>query len=139
MGTPAIHTRSKVEILARTKWHHVSPTMIRSCLECGKPYPSTCPADRLCPDCLRQDASKRVRSALGPESAALMELIDEYFDPDIIGKTRKAREFDNKRRAAVNYELLRRQGLGKSPEAKYCLGVMKRKPAYDKVSEGVAS
>jgi hypothetical protein len=116
----------KQQIVSKTKWRRVSPTMLRSCMRCGGTYPSTSPADRTCPSCVRALASARTRASVGAEGNEALDAINEIFDLDMVTKARKAKEFDDRKHARRNYARLAALGQGDTPQARLYLEIADR-------------
>jgi hypothetical protein len=120
-------------MLARTQWHRVSPTMLRRCTSCGRVYPSTHSANRVCQNCLRLGSSSRARAAITIQNRDILDYIDSLFDINIALKRRMAREFDRRKRAGINLRLFRAPGGDAGREAEEWRRVAEDpNPVYEK-------
>jgi hypothetical protein len=107
--------------------------MLRRCVNCGRIYPSTHPANRYCLNCLRLAASSRARAAATAQSREILDYLDSVFDISLALKVQMADEFERRRRARINHaRLVARGGGGTALAREYRRIADNPKPIFDK-------
>jgi hypothetical protein len=67
-----------------SKWRRSERRRLRTCVECGRPFPSTDPSNRTCPQCLKREAEARARPfSLDSERRGFLSVFLESFGEEV--------------------------------------------------------
>lgn len=90
---------SVYEEKARTKWKRASTLRLRVCINCRLRFPSAGSDERRCSKCTKKMEDARARAFTSSPESDVKDLLDDWFDEELIERRKREVKHDSERRS----------------------------------------